>query len=71
MTSTIAGQPVSVSLQGWLGASGQRVSLVLYARSQQGIQQLSLSGVEAGSLTGRGDSDFRWGPRGEVELRRQ
>ncbi len=70
MTSTIAGQPVSASLQGWLGATGQRVSLVLYARTVHGIQQLALTGVEAGRLTGRGDSDFQWGPHGEVELRR-
>ena len=71
MTSTIGGNPVSASVKGWLGSSGTAVTLLLQARTPHGHQQLTLTRVQPERLVGRGDSDFPWGPRGDVELIRR
>lgn len=71
MTSTIGGQAVSVNVQGWLAATDRTLTLLLNTRTLHGTQQLTLSRVGAERLAGKGESDFRWGPRGHVELTRQ
>jgi hypothetical protein len=71
ITSTIAGQPLSASVNGWLGSSGAAVTLLLQARTLHGTLQLTLTRLPADRLVGRGESDFPWGPRGDVELSRR
>ena len=71
MTSTVAGKPVSASVKGWLGSSGAAVTLLLQARTPHGTQQLTLTRGLADRLVGKGESDFPWGPRGDVELSRR
>lgn len=71
MTSTIAGHPVSASAKGWLGSTGTAVTLLLHARTPHGTQQLTLTRVQPDRLVGRGESDFPWGPKGDVELSRR
>lgn len=69
LTSVIAGHRVSASVKGWLTTSGRgTVTLWLEAHTADGTQQLSLTSVPPDRLTGRGESEFRWGPRGAVEL---
>ncbi len=68
MTSTIGANPVSVSVQGWLGSTGSGLALVLTARTMYGFQSLTLTLVETERLAGMGESDFPWGPRGVVAL---
>jgi hypothetical protein len=71
LTSRIGGQPVSASATGWLGSSGTAVTIVLHARSPHGTQQLVLTRTQPDRLVGKGESDFPWGPRGDVELSRR
>lgn len=71
LTSTIGGAPVSVNVQGWLGATERGRTLVLTGVALDGVQYLSLARVEDDRLVGRGQSDFRWGPQGPVNLVRQ
>lgn len=71
MTSTIAGNPVSTSVEGWLGSTGAAITLRLSAQALHGMQWLTLTRVEPNRLLGRGASDFRWGPQGDVELSRR
>jgi hypothetical protein len=68
MTSTIAGKPVSTSVRGWLGSRGAAVTLWLNAQGLHGAQWLTLTRVQRNRLVGRGGSDSRWGPQGDVEL---
>lgn len=71
ITSTVAGEPVSASVKGWLGSSGAAVTLLLQARTLHGTLQLTLTRAQADRLVGKGESDFPWGPRGDVELSRR
>ncbi len=71
MTSTVAGQPVSAAVTGWLGSSGPAVTLLLQARTLHGTLRLTLTRAQADRLVGKGESDFSWGPRGDVELSRR
>lgn len=70
MTCTVEGHPVSASVQGWLGSSGGVLTLVLNARTLHGSQWLRLTPMEQ-HLSGTGESEFRWGPRGGVQLIRR
>jgi hypothetical protein len=70
MTCTVEGHPVSASVQGWLGSSGGALTLVLNARTLHGSQWLTLIPREE-HLSGTGESEFRWGPRGRVQLIRR
>jgi len=68
LTSMIGGAPKAVNVQGWLGASGGRVALVLSAVTIDGHQFLNLVRTDDGRLAGTGQSDFPWGPQGSVLL---
>jgi hypothetical protein len=66
MTYTRRGEAVSVSVRGWTRA----VTLVLAAATPDGNQRLALRGAGSERLAGTGESDFRWGPQGMVEIAR-
>lgn len=69
LTSVIDGRRVSVSVEGWLTTSGRgALTLLLSTRTLEGRQWLTLAIVEPHRLVGGGESEFRWGPRGAVEL---
>ncbi|HEY7648491.1 MAG TPA: hypothetical protein VID04_05755 [Methylomirabilota bacterium] len=71
LTSAIAGDQVSASVKGWLTISARgALTLWLEARSVNGVQRLTLVSGPPDRLAGAGDSDFRWGPRGPIELSR-
>jgi hypothetical protein len=70
MTMTVRGAAVSTSVAGRLGSYAGRISMVLSARTPDGDEELFLTSVEPGRLTGSGDSTFGWGPRGPIELTR-
>jgi hypothetical protein len=70
LTSTIGGSPVSASARGWLGSTGTAVTLLVHARTPHGLQELTLMRVRPDRLVGRGESEFSWGPTGEIELSR-
>ena len=68
LTSTIAGAPVSVNVEGWLGNINGKLALLLHATTPSGMQQLTLARTADDRWTGRGESDFSWGPQGPIEL---
>lgn len=71
ITSTIAGAPVSVRMEGWLGYGNGRLRLLLSATTSDGAQQLVLDRATDDRWSGHGESTFSWGPQGPVELTRQ
>lgn len=71
LTSTIRGEAVSISVEGWVGGSGGQSTVVLSGRMPSGTQALKLTRVEAERLAGTGESTFPGGPQGLVELTRQ
>lgn len=71
MTSTIRGAAVSVSVEGWYGSTSGGLMLVLRGVMPNGTQQLTLTRIEAEQLAGTGESSFRWGPQGPVNLTRR
>ena len=70
LTSTIAGAPVSVNAEGWLGSVNGKLTLLLRATTPSGSQQLTLAQTAGDRWSGRGESEFPWGPRGEIEIAR-
>ncbi len=70
LTSTIAGSPVSANAEGWLGNVGGLLTLLLRATTIAGIQQMTLARSAPDRWTGRGESEFAWGPQGPIELTR-
>ena len=71
LTSSIGQDTISTNAQGWFGYSGGRLMLVLRADMADGTQYLTLGFADERRLRGTGESSFRWGPRGPVELTRQ
>ena len=71
LTSTIAGAPVSVNVEGWLGNINGKLALLLRATTPSGLQQLTLAHTADDRWTGRGESDFSWGPQGPIEIVRR
>jgi hypothetical protein len=71
LTSSIGQDTISTNAQGWFGYSGGRLMLVLRADTADGTQYLTLGFADERRLRGTGESSFRWGPRGPVELTRQ
>jgi hypothetical protein len=71
LTSTIAGAPVSANAEGWLGYVNGRLTLLLRATTLSGAQQLTLARTADDRWTGRGESDFPWGPQGPIEIARR
>jgi hypothetical protein len=68
LTSTIAGAPVSANAEGWLGNVGGRLTLLLRATTIAGIQQMTLARSAPDRWTGRGESEFAWGPQGPIAI---
>ena len=71
LTSTIAGAPVSANAEGWLGNVGGRLTLLVRATTTAGIQQVTLARTAADRWTGRGESEFAWGPQGAIDIVRR
>jgi hypothetical protein len=72
LTSTIRGVPVSSRMEGWLGNDIYgRLVLVAQTETPDGLQRLTLALVGQDELEGDGESSFRWGPEGPVQLTRQ
>jgi hypothetical protein len=71
MTSTIRGDAVSTSVQGWFGYLNGTLTLLVRGSTSDGPLELSLTRVEPERLAGTGSSSFRWGPRGHVDLIRR
>lgn len=69
MTYTDRGAAISVRFDGWIRAD-RPLMLLIASAPLDGPQQLTLKATGAASLTGDGESDFRWGPRGAIELTR-
>lgn len=71
LTSAVPGGRVSATIRGWLTTSGRgAVTLLLEASTVDGMQHLTLTSGPPDRLAGQGDSEFRWGPRGPIELMR-
>jgi hypothetical protein len=70
LTSTIAGASVSVNAEGWLGNIQGKLTLLLHATTPSGVQQVTLARTADDRWSGRGESDFSWGPQGPVEIAR-
>ena len=68
LTSTIAGAPVSANVAGWLGYSNGNLALLVHATTPSGSQQLTLNRTADDRWSGRGESDFSWGPQGPIEV---
>ena len=71
LTSTIAGAPVSANVEGWLGYVEGALALQLHTVTSAGRQRLTLARTADDRWTGRGESDFAWGPQGPIELSRR
>jgi hypothetical protein len=61
---------ISTQCKGWIYSS-RPFTLLLVAAPLDGQLHVRLRGAGAGELTGEGQSEFRWGPQGRVELRRR
>ncbi len=71
LTSQIANAQTSVRAQGWFGDMDGQLTLRLLADSPSGQQRLTLRPDGPNRLVGVGDSSFRWGPAGAIELTRE
>jgi hypothetical protein len=71
MTSTVRGEAVSANASGELGYLDGTLTLVVRAETTNGAQTLRLTPRGPDRLEGAGESSFRWGPRGAVELTRR
>jgi hypothetical protein len=70
LTSSINNAPTSVAAHGWLGGVDDRLTLRIIADSPEGQQRMTLRPDGPNRLVGMGDSSFRWGPAGPIELTR-
>jgi hypothetical protein len=70
LTVKIRREMVSVNVQGRLGTSNGRLTLVLEPATVNG-GWLSLTRIEENRLAGTGTAQMRWEPQGPVELIRQ
>jgi hypothetical protein len=70
LTYTVRGQAVSVNVWGPLGDWNGTLTLVLHPETPNG-QQIVLTRVDEGRLTGAGTSPLSWDPQGPVDLVRQ
>ena len=71
LTSQIARVQTSVRAQGWFGGVDGQLTLRLLADSPSGQQRLTLRPDGPNRLVGMGDSSFRRGPAGAIELARE
>jgi hypothetical protein len=69
LTSTVRGEAVSVNVQGRLGDSNGRTTLVLAPVTVNG-GRMTLTHLRDHRLAGEGTSQMWWEPQGPVELAR-
>jgi hypothetical protein len=70
LTSQIEKEQTSVRAYGWFGGGGEPVTLRVLADSPSGQQRLTLRPDGPDRFVGMGESSFRWGPNGPIELTR-
>jgi hypothetical protein len=70
MTFARSGAPTSVQFNGWIYSS-RPFTVLVRAEPLDGPLHVRLRSAGAGALTGEGESTFRWGPHGHVELTRR
>ena len=70
LTFTVRGEAISVNVQGRLGDSNRRFTLVLEPVTVNG-GQITLTRLGEHRLAGGGTSQMSWEPQGPVELVRQ
>ncbi len=70
LTSAIDGAQVSTHVEGLLGHADGGLVLMLRARAGAGDQRLTLRLVDGDRMQGSGDSQYRWGSQGPVQLTR-
>jgi hypothetical protein len=72
LTSQIDKEQMSVRAYGWFGGvgGGEPVTLGVLADSPSGQQRLTLRPDSPDRFVGMGESSFRWGPNGPIELTR-
>jgi hypothetical protein len=70
LTSQIDGAQTSVRAYGWFGGLGGQLTLQMFADSPSGQQRLTLRADGANRFVGMGESSFRHGPNGPIELTR-
>lgn len=70
LTSWINGDQVSARAQGWFGGVEGQLTLRVVADSPDGQQRITVRPDGPNRLVGMGDSSFRWGPSGPIELTR-
>ena len=71
LTSEINTEQTSVPAHGWFGGVEGQLTLRIVADSPSGQQRLTLRPDGPDRLVGMGDSSFRWGPSGPIELTRE
>jgi len=71
LTSEINKDQTSVPARGWFGGAPGQLTLRIVADSPSGQQRLTLRPDGPNRLVGMGESSFRWGPSGPIELTRQ
>ena len=67
LTYASRGVPTSVRFDGWIYSS-RPFTVLVRAEALDGQLDVHLRGAGADRLIGEGQSTFRWGPRGPVEL---
>lgn len=70
LTYSSSGSPASVRFNGWIYSS-RPFTLRVLAEAPDGQLHARLRGAGAGGLAGEGESTFRWGPQGPIELSRR
>ena len=70
LTSQINKEQTSVRAYGWFGGVEGQPTLTLVTDSPSGQQRIILRLDGPDRLVGTGNSSFKWGPTGPIELRR-
>ena len=70
LTSQIDNAQTSVRASGWFGGVANQLTLVILADSPSGQQRITVRPEGPDRLVGMGDSNFRGGPSGPIELQR-
>ena len=70
LTSQVNNAQTSVRADGWFGGGDGQLILRVLADSPSGQQRLTLRPDGPDRLVGMGESSFRWGPSGPIELTR-
>ena len=71
LTAPINNEPTSVTARVWLAGEEGALTLWIRAESPSGSLRVTLRQDGPDRLVGMGDSSFRWGPSGPIELTRQ